>query len=149
MSRVINWSIKFEPAGDLYAGRCVLDCDHFGKDVAQSLASFHFSKFDSLEKESMNQCFENWIKARMTAGGVANNSVFLFFKAYLASFVFHRAWLDSTFHMENGIRCSPLWSEAILFSDHVTNCYQWNRIDTPEKIGLLVDVVCMKNFKAL
>lgn len=92
----------------------------------------------------MNQCIDGGIEATCLQEE-QGMTCFWFFKACLASLVVHRAWLDSTVHMENAFCCSPFWSEAISFSDHVTACYPWSRIvDTPEITELPVDVMYMK-----
>ncbi len=83
-------------------------------------------------------------------GGTLNESVFALFMTCIASFIYHKSWLDETVHPENALRCSPFWSETIPSSEHVITCYPWNRSkDTPEFTGLPVDVLYMAKVEKL
>jgi len=140
MLGVMNQYIKYEGAGEQYVGWCVSGKNRLGKGFAESLPYFDSSHFDSVQKGLKRREVDQWVKARMP-GGTLNESVFALFMICIASFIYHKSWLDKTVYPEHALWCSPFWSETIPSSEHVITCYPWNRSeDAPEFTGLPVAV---------
>jgi len=58
---------------------------------------------------------------------------FLLFKFCVASFMFHRGWLDEITHEDNALHLSPFWSEPCPSASCVVTKFPWNKTqDTPE-----------------
>ena len=149
MPGVMNRYMRFEYAGDQYVGRSVSGRGRLTKYFAESCPYFDFSHLDDEGKEKHRQIIDNWIKARMPGGG-DNNDVFGLFKMCIASFIFHRQWLEEHIHSTNLIRCSPFWNEAIPHADRVVTRFPWDKTtDTPAITGLPPDVLYMAEIEIL
>jgi hypothetical protein len=62
MPGVLNCYIKYEGAGDHYAGRCVSGCSRLGKGFVESIAYFDFSQFDANQKELVTKQVDDCIE---------------------------------------------------------------------------------------
>ena len=102
MPGVMNRYIKYKGAGDQYVGRCVSGRNRLGKGFAESLPYFDFSHLDSAQKGLKRREVDQWVKPRMP-GDTSNESVFALFMTCIASFIYHKSWLDETVHPENAL----------------------------------------------
>jgi hypothetical protein len=152
MPGVMNRYIKHESAGDQYVGRSVSGRNRMSTRFAESLPYFDLSDVDGVEREAMLCTVNNWIKARMPAGGAINEAVFCLFKSCLASLVFHRRWLEQNLHSENPVFATSFFSEmdSMPFADRVTTRYPWNATkDTPAFTGVPPDILLMAKIEQL
>jgi hypothetical protein len=156
MSGVMNRYIRFEAAGDQYVGRSVSGRDRLSEDFAESCPYFEFSQYEPAEKERRQNLVDGWIRSRMPGGG-ENDNIFCIFKMCLASFIYHRPWLEANLHQDCEVRSTIFWSEtgagadnALPFSDHVVTKHLWDKTeDTPHITGLPPDVLYMAQVKGL
>ena len=94
------------------------------------------------------QELDDWIEARLPRD--CDVEIFVFFKFCLASFIFHRQWLDENTHTSNSIHLSPFWAESIPFLSCVVIKFPWNKTDdTPGFTGLPTDVLYMAQIELL
>lgn len=156
MPGVMNRYIRFESAGDQYVGKSVSGRARLTEAFAESNPYFDFSEYEPDERERRHGAVNSWIRSRMPGGG-ENDDVFCVFKMCIASFVYHRKWLDDNLHPNSEVRTTLFWSEtdpdnehAIPYADHVVTRHLWDRTqDTPELTGLPPDVLYMAQVKTL
>jgi hypothetical protein len=156
MPGVMNRYIRFEAVGDQYVGRSVSGCDRLTEDFAESCPYFDFSQYKPAEKERRRLAVDGWIRRRMPGDG-KDDDVFSMFKMCIASFIYHRQWLDETLHPNSEVRTTIFWSETapdnehcIPFVDHVVTEHLWDRaVDTPVITGLPPDILYMAQVKHL
>ena len=149
MPGVMNRYIRFESAGDMYVGKSVCGRDRMGEEFAESCPYFDFTHCELGEKERRHQIIDAWIRSRMPGGG-ENHDVFVLFKRCVASFVYHRQWLDRNLHPESEVRGCIFWSEIVPFAANVTTKHLWDKTaDTPSFTGLPPDVLYMSQLRTL
>ena len=145
---VMNRYMRYESAGDEFVGRSVCGRARLGKRFAESCPYFDFSDCDEAVKALRMQELDDWIEARLPRD--CDAEFFVLFKFCLASFIFHRQWLDENPLISNAIRLSLFWAESIQFSSCVVTKFPWNKTDdTPGFTGLPTDVLYMAQIELL
>jgi hypothetical protein len=51
-------------------------------------------------------------------GGGKDDDVFSMFNMCIASFIYHRQWLDETLHPNSEVRTTIFWSETVPDNEH-------------------------------
>ncbi len=148
MPGVMNRYMRYESAGDEYVGRSVCGRVRLGKRFAESCPYFDFSNCGESEKEERHKKIDDWIQCRMPE--LCSTETFRLFKFCVATFIFHRDWLDENIHEDNALRFSPFWSEPIPFASCVVTRFPWDKTqDTPQFTGLPTDVLYMTQVEKL
>lgn len=147
---VMNRYIHCKSAGDQWVCRSVSGQRHLmSKRFAESCPYFDFSECEETEKMRFEHALDEWIKAQMTAGGYIIDGVFLLFKHWLASFIYHREWLDENIHSNNALKWS-FFGQAIPCADLVGPDFPFNKtVDTPKITGLPVNVLYIAKVERL
>lgn len=141
MTGVMNRYIRFESAGDMYVGKSVCGRDRMGEEFAESCPYFDFSDYEPGEKERHHQIIDAWIRSRMPGGG-ENHDVFTLFKCCVASFVYHRQWLESNLHPESEVRGCIFWNETVPFANDITTRHLWDKTQLTHHLSR----VCLRMF---
>ena len=150
MPGVMNRYIKFENAGDQFVGQCVSGRSRLTKEFAASPPYFDFSDRTRADKERNIASLDAWIRQRMPVAAQLNDKVFALFKTCLASFFYHRKFLNETLHSKSCLRTSHFMTEVMPYADEVCVKYPWDKTsDTPEITGIPPDVLILAQFESV
>ncbi len=102
-----------------------------GKRFAESCPYFDFSDCGESEKEARHKKIDDWIQCRMPE--LCSTETFRLFKFCVATFIFHRDWLDENIHEDTASDFLHSGLNQFLLQAVLSQGFLGTRLKTPSQ----------------
>ena len=126
MPGVLNRYMRYENAGDQFAGKCVSGRSRKSKEFAASPPYWDFSAEGRETKEAFEDRLDSLLRDHLPEKAKDNLKVLAVYKMLMASIVHHREYLEEHLHPHSILRYSLFWTDVIPFPEKVVVKYPWD-----------------------